>query len=297
MNVLKPNFWPAPPAPPYLVMGLTGKKRKADDDGDEMSVSPINSPSTQSRQLARPTKKARGGNDLFGRTLSLHRRLETLDAYRLRQVLQAVCERHPDVGREIATNIPKPTAEAALDVLEDYHRKFVGALPYGHSTSDYTYHRIRQPLVALCEAVSDFIPQFLPPVETQNSVALQFLDGVTKIIHSLPDWDSQNYRHHKDGAYDEIAKAWVLVIQEAAKRGGGFTLHTGGWKQTILNHNQQSRGKMGMAVNALNLGVGWMGGHAPSPSTKGNDGPSESNLILTQIVSGTFGSPVRVGPW
>lgn len=273
------------------------RKRKADDDNDEMSVSPINSPAAQSRQLSRPTKKMRATTDVYGRSLTLPRLLETLDASQLRQVLQTVCEHHPDIGHEIAMKTPKPSAEAALRVLEDYHRKFQDALPYGHSTNDYTYHRVRQPLISLFEAIADFIPQFLPPVETQNSVSLQFLDGITKIIHTLPDWDSLNYRHHKDSAYSDTAKAWALVIQEAAKRGAGFTLHTGGWEHTLMQHNQESGGRLAAAIDALNIGVGWMGGHPPSPGARVTSGPSDPNSILHQIVSGNFGPPVRVGPW
>ncbi|KAJ2894938.1 putative nuclear envelope protein cut8 protein [Zalerion maritima] len=277
-------------------MGISSRKRKADEDGDEMSVSPMNSPAAQSRQLARPTKKIRSINDVFGRPLSLSRLLETLDASQLREVLNAVCNHHPSIGHEIATNTPRPSAESALRVLEDYQKKFRDALPYGHSTSDYTYHRVRQQLVALFEAITDFVPQFLPPIESQNNVSLHFLDGATKIIHNLPTWDSQNYRHHKDGAYDDLARAWALVIHEAAKRGGGFTLHTGGWEQIIMNHHQQSGGRLAAAVDALNAGVSWMGGRPPSPGRGGTGGPSDPNSILSQIVSGNFGSPVRVGP-
>jgi hypothetical protein len=124
-------------------------------------------------------------------------------------------------------------------------------------------------------------------------MSLQYLDGATKIIHALPDWESQQYRHHKDGAYDEISKAWALVITEAAKRGAGIILNTGGWDQTLAKHNQQAGGRLGQAMGAMANEVGWMGTNQNAPGP----GPSDPNSILNQLLNGTYGSPVRVGPW
>jgi len=274
---------------------MASKKRKADDDNDEMSVSPTSSPAINSRQLARPSKKVRAGNDLIGRPLPLPRLLETLDTTQLRMVLQTICERHPDLGQEVVNGAPRPTVDAALQVLDEYQQKLRAAFPLGSSTSDYTYFRVRQPLAALTDAISDFTPQYLPPTEQQTNLSLQYLDGATKVIHSLPDWDSPQYRHHKYHAYDEIAKAWALIITEGAKRGGGIVLHTGGWDQVLAKHNQQSGGRLEQAMSAMANEVGWMGTNqnATGPGT----GSSDPNSILNQLMNGTYGSPVRVGPW
>ncbi|KAJ4302315.1 DNA repair protein rad52 [Collariella sp. IMI 366227] len=270
---------------------MASRKRKADDD--EMSVSPVNSPAPSARQLSRPSKKARGGSDMSGRPLPLPRLLETLDNTQLRTVLQKICERHPDIGREVVSGAPRPSVTSALEVLSDYQAKLRAAVPFGQSSSDYTYFRVKQPLAALVDAISDFTPQFLPPVEQQTNVSLQYLDAATKVIHELPDWESQQYRHHKDNAYDEIAGAWAMVITEAAKRGGGFVLHTGGWDQKLARHNQQSGGKMEQAINAMTTEVGWIGPNSNAPPS---GGPSDPNSILNQLINGTYGSPVRVGP-
>lgn len=283
-------------APQY---NMTSRKRKADDDHDEMSVSPLNSPAISSRQLARPSKKVRGGSEIVGRPLSLPRLLETLDNTQLRTVLQKICERHPDIGQEVVAGAPRPSVASALQVLGDYQEKLRAAVPFGQSSSDYTYFRVKQPLAALADAISDFTPQFLPPVEQQTSVSLQYLDAATKVIHDLPEWESQQYRHHKDNAYDEISGAWAVAITEAAKRGGGFVLHTGGWDQRLAKHNQQSGGKLEQAMNAMTTEVGWVGS---SGSGSGNTPPSsgalsDPNSILNQLINGTYGSPVRVGPW
>jgi protein Cut8 len=271
----------------------SNRKRKADDDVDDMSVSPSSSPAIQSRQLARPSKKVRS-NELAGRPLTLPRLLETLDATQLRTVLQTICERQPEIGEEVVKSAPRPTVDCALQVLQDYQDKLREAFPYGESSSDYTYYRVKQPLVALIDALSDFTPQFLPPNEPQATMSLQFLDGATKLIHTLPDWESQNYRHHKENAYDDISRAWALVINEASKKGAGFVLHSGGWDQIVAKHNQQSGGRLAGAMNAMASNVSWVGG---GPNGGGPSTSNQSPSILDQLMAGNYASPVRVGPW
>ncbi|KAF4507854.1 hypothetical protein G6O67_004306 [Ophiocordyceps sinensis] len=267
---------------------MASRKRKADEDGDE-TMSPLSSPAVSSRTLNRPAKRLRA-NDLVGRPLNLPRLLETLDVCQLRTVLERICERHPDIGHEVVTGAPRPSAVSALQVLQGYQDKLKAAVPYGESSSEYTYCRIREPMVALIDALSDFTPQFLPPFELQPMKSLQYLDGATKLIHELPNWGAHAYRHHKENAYEEISKAWALVINEAGKRGGGFNLHSGGWDQTVARHNEQSGGRLGTAISAMGSNVGWMAMNQPSA-------PSDQVSILNQLMAGTYGSPVRVGPW
>lgn len=262
-------------------------KRKREDDGDEMSVSPT----PAQRQLARPKKMLRMPEPA-SRTLPLPRLLETLDGNQLRAVLQTICERRPDIQEEVLSGAPRPTAANSLQVLHSYQQKLAEAMPYGHSSSDYAYYRVKQPLAALVNAIMDFTPQYLPPIENQANLSLVYLDGVTKIAHAMPDWDSQTYRHHKDHVYDELAKAWTMVISEAAKRGGGFTLHTEGWDQVLAKHSEQAGGRLQPAINALASHVGWMNSH----QSESQAGPAGQNNFLNQLLNGTYGSSVRVGP-
>lgn len=267
---------------------MSGRKRKADQDGDE-AMSPMSSPASAARSLARPSKRARA-NEPLGRPLALPRLLETLDTQQLRTALERICERHPEIGNEVVSGAPRPTAAAALDVLHGYQDRLKAAVPYGESSPEYTYYRVKDALVALMDALSDFTPQFLPPNEPQAAKSLQFLDGATKLVHDLPDWEAQTYRHHKDNAYEDLSRAWALVINEAGKRGGGINLHTGGWDQALCRHNEQSGGRLVSAMSALGNSVGWMAAGQPAP-------PAEQHSILNQLMSGAFGSPVRVGPW
>lgn len=284
---------------------MSGRKRKADDDldltrsgsvdnggsDDGMSLSPLASPAIAARVLARPTKKIRS-NEVSGRPLALPRLLETLDAQSLRSVLQSICNRHPEIGSEVVSSAPRPSVSSALGVLEEYQNKLREAFPFGgNGGSDYSYNRVKGPLTALIDALTDFVPHYLPPHESQTTTSLTFLDGATKFIHELPDWESSSHRHHKDNAYDEISKAWALVITEASKKGAGFQLHNGEWDQKLAKHNEQSGGRMQAAVNALGSNLGWIGGGAMETG--------DSNSIRNQLFSGTYGTnlPVGVSLW
>lgn len=260
------------------------RKRKAEDDGDQMSASTSGFPAGQSGQLARPSKRVRA-RDPTGRPLSLPRLLETLDVTQLRTVLQTICERQPEMGEEVVRSAPRPSVECVLQVLTEYQDKLRAAFPYGCSTSDYTYFRVKQPLLALIEALADFTPQYLPPNETQPAISLQFLDGATKFVHDLPDWESQSYRYHKENAYDDLSEAWALVIVEASKKGAGFVLHSDGWDQVVAKHNQQSGGRLHTAMAAMTANVGWVGGNnTGSGATRSSNQAS----ILDQLVAGNY---------
>ncbi|MCJ1418437.1 Tethering factor for nuclear proteasome sts1 [Xylographa parallela] len=278
------------------------RKRKADDDDlrsdDRMSASPSTSPaiSSQSLPLQRAIKRARSGP--AGRPLALPRLLETLDAESLRSVLRTICEHHPSIGTEVVNAAPRPSVTSALEVLKNYETSLQASFPFGgNSTSDYSYNRVRQPLVALLDALNDFTPHFLPPNEPQATQALSFLDGATEIIHRLPNWDSFQNSLHKQNAYEEISKAWALVLREAAKRAGGMQLQYGGWDQKLAKHNQQAQGRMQEAVSEMNSILGWMGGdrQLQQGGSRGHDISS----VRQELLSGTFGAglPVRVGPW
>ena len=269
-------------------------KRKADEEldqqrfYDEDSASPL-----AGRQIARPSKKLRN-NNIAGRPLELTRLLETLDADSLRNVLQIICDRHPQIGQEVVTSAPRPSVASALGVLKQYQERFEQSFPFGSNRAgDYAYDRVAAQLKQLTTAISDFVPHYLPPNENQASASLEFLDQVTHIIRQIPDWDSASNRYHKDNAYEEISRAWALVISEASKRGGGFQLHNGGWDNKVQEHNRASGGRMEAAVQALGSNLSWMGGSAAQ------DPNNDPNSIRNQLFSGTYGmnlSP-RVGQW
>ncbi|KAL8871177.1 MAG: hypothetical protein Q9174_002935 [Haloplaca sp. 1 TL-2023] len=285
---------------PYNTTSSAGRKRKADDDepqaDDRMSTSP--SPSLHQRPLppSRTAKRQRSG--VAGRPLSLPRLLETLDADSLRGVLESVCQRHPGLGTEIEHTAPRPSVGSALAVLKKYESILQSSFPFGgNPNSDYAYNRVRPALINLLEALTDFTPHFLPPNEPQASQSLAFLDSATDLVHRLPDWSTFQHRLHKHNTYDEISKAWTLVIQEAGKRAGGIHIQYGGWDQKLTKHNQESGGKLQEAVEEMNKHLGWMGGQPVQHQYGRRD--DDLSAVRQELLSGTYGSnlPVHVGPW
>jgi protein Cut8 len=243
-----------------------------------------------SRRIKRPR------TNTTGRPLALPRLLETLSADDMRNILRQICDRHPQVGAEVASTAPRPSVQSTLDILNKYESTLRAAFPFGgNQTSEYAYNRVRQPLADVLDALKDYTPHFLPPNESQTGTSLSFLDGVTNLIHRLPNWDSYQHNRHKADAYDEIAKAWAIVIQEAAKRGGGIQLQFGGWDQKLVKHNEMSGGKMEEAMNELRTSLGWMEGETSAQSSE--PAPLDPASIRQQLFSGTYGSPLRVGPW
>lgn len=284
----------------FAISGSASRKRKAEDDDphveDRMSASPTNSPSLSSRSLPvhRQMKRARSGP--AGRPLALSRLLETLDAESLRSVLQSICTRHPALGTEVENTAPKPSVSSAVSVLKSYESVLRESFPYGgDSTSDYAYNRVKQALMNLLDALAEFTPHFLPPNESQTTQSLAFLDDATNIIHNLPEWSTFRNNLHKQNAYEEVSRAWTLVIREAAKKAGGIQLQYGGWDQKISKHNQQAHGKLQEVMDELSANIGWIAGQPPGQHNRGSDIGS----VRQELLSGTYGSnlPVQVGPW
>lgn len=273
------------------------RKRKADDDGNDhdgrMSASPTSSPALPPRSLPAPRNIKRARPNVSGRPLALPRLLETLDTDALRTVLRSMCERHPALVDEVVHTSPRPSVTSALQVLRNYQSALQSSFPLGgNPESDYAYNRVRQPLGNLLDALSDFTPHFLPPHESQASTSLSYLDGATDIIYTLPRWSTPQNNIEREFAYDEMCKAWILVIREAAKRGGGIQLQVGGWDEKLAKHNQNSGGKLQAAIIELATILGWM--HGP-----GNEAGNDLGSIREQLFSGTYGlgTPVKVGPW
>lgn len=281
---------------------LNPRKRKASpsSEDDEMSTSPGISharlPSQQQQQAAR--KRIRP--NLIGRPLAVDRLLETLDASSLRTVLRTLSDRNPQLRDEILHLSPRPSISSTLEVLRNYLQKLQSAFPLDpNPRSDYSYDRVRPQWQELLDALTDFTPQFLPPNEQQSNTSLQYLDGVTQIIHELPEWDTTQYNLAKQNAYEEISRAWGNVIKEASKRAGGMQLQYGGWEEKLRMHNQKAGGLMQEAYDELAGALGWLRPQSQTGGMRsGNDFARQD--IRQQLLSGTYGTeqPVmRTGNW
>lgn len=232
--------------------GYRSRSPEYHDTDEQMNTTP--SPKMETRHLVRGTKRHR--HVVTGRPLPLNRVLETVDTNTLKTILRELCNKHPEMEAEILSIAPRPTVSSALGMLANYDNAMRAAFPYGgNPENDYSYYRVKTPLVELLDALSDYTPHFLPPNEMQATNSLAFLDGATDIIHNLPNWNTALHNHHKQSAYEEISKAWVLVIKEAAKRGAGVQLLYGGWDSKVAKHNERSGGRMQAAMQEIRNSV------------------------------------------
>ena len=266
------------------------RKRKASpsSEDDEMTTSPQPS---HARLPAQSLSRKRVRANLVGRPLTVDRLLETLDRDTLRSIIKTLSDRNSQLRDEILHIAPRPSITSTLDILRDYVQKLRNAFPLDpNPRSDYSYDRVRPQWNDLLDALTDFTPHFLPPNEPQAFTSLDYLDGVTNIIHELPEWDTSQYNMAKQEAYESIARAWATVIKEASKRGGGFHLDRNGWEGKIRTHWEKSGGLMQEAYDELGTALGWLG---PSSGATTNTSPqvSQSRIdIRNQLFSGTYGT-------
>jgi protein Cut8 len=277
----------------------SSRKRKASPspipEDDPMNSSPVPSNARLPHTLV-PSSRKRIRPNLAGRPLSVERLLETLDTESLRSVLRGLCSSHPDIKDEVVQRSPRPSIQSTLEVLRQYHNQLMSSFPLDPNLrSDYCYDRVRPQLQELLNALTDFTPHFLPPNEMQSSTSLSYLDGVTQLIHDLPTWDNSQHNYAKSNAYEEISRAWTVVVREASKRGGGIQLQYGGWQDKLRQHNVISDGKMQEAYEEFMNALGWLrpeqqsGGHQQSQSS-----------VRQQLLSGTYGQDqptIRTGIW
>ena len=271
------------------------RKRKASpspDRDDEMSTSPSISNARLPSTLTPASRKRARANLLVGRSLTVERLLETLDKDCLTTVLKTLCDRHPSLREEVVQVSPRPSIQSTLQVLRQYHARLMDSFPLDpNPRSDYSYDRVRPQWHELVDALTDFTPQFLPPVEQQSSTSLEYLHGVTQIIHDLPEWDNLQHNIAKQNAYEEISKAWACVIKEAGKRGGGFQLQFNGWEEKLRVHNEKSGGRLREAYDELMQALGWL-----RQSTQ----QSQPQSIRQQLFSNTYAMEqptMRTGNW
>lgn len=240
-----------------------------------------------------PSSRKRVRPNLIGRPLSVDRLLETLDKDSLRSVLRVLCDRNPAIKDEVTHLSPRPSIQSTLQVLRQYYNKLIAAFPLDpNPRSDYCYDRVRPQWQALLDALADFTPHFLPPHEQQSSTSLDYLHGVTQIIHDLPEWDTAQHNLAKRNAYEEISHAWATVIKEAGKRGGGIQLQYNGWEEKLRLHNEKSGGIMKEAYEELMAALGWL--------RSSSNVPPQQQSVRQQLFSGTYGMEqpsMRTGMW
>ena len=203
-------------------LATTLKKRKREDTSDVNL--PINN-TISSRKFVHPTASSKYKRSktpkIIGQPLPLHRLIESLDKSNLQKLVQDLIIIHPELQSTMSKIAPKPTIQDSLDLLHEKFNMIISHLPYKCDVeSDYSYLRIKPHLQEFLSCVSDFILNYLPPLESNMIHSLQFLEEVTKmIIHNLPNFTNQEFQYTKSTALDQLANCWLIVLSQSDNNG------------------------------------------------------------------------------
>ncbi|CAG85413.2 DEHA2B10494p [Debaryomyces hansenii CBS767] len=199
-----------------------GKKRRYSEDQESKVVKPTGNrkhyttPSTYYKSKKSRTPK------IMGQKLPINRLVEALDHTSLQRLLESLIHEHPEISNTIDKISPKPTLTDSIELIKQKFNSIMHHLPYKCDTeSDYSYLRIKTHLNEFLNCLSDFILNFLPPIETNVFNSLKFLDEVTDLIHTLPNFSNSEFQYTKSMAYEQISNTWLIVLNHKMRPDDG----------------------------------------------------------------------------
>lgn len=150
---------------------------------------------------------------IIGQALPLTRIIEVLDRAKLQAVLHDLVQIHPEISDTVNRLAPKPTLDESMELMRLKHESILSHLPYKcDMESDYSYLRIKPRLNEFFHCLSDFILNYLPPIELRAAVSLRFLDGITNLIHTLPNFTNSEFQYTKMMAYEQVVNCWMILL-------------------------------------------------------------------------------------
>lgn len=192
---------------------MSGKKRRYSEEQESKVVKPTSNrkqyahPSTQYKHKKSRTPK------ISGQKLPMNRLIEALDHAALQKLLETLMNEHPEISHTIDRISPKPTLMDSIELIKQKFNNILQHMPYKcDMESDYSYLRIKPHLNEFLNCLSDFILNFLPPVEMNTLNSLKFLDEVTDLIHTLPNFSNSEFQYTKLMAYEQISNTWLIVL-------------------------------------------------------------------------------------
>jgi hypothetical protein len=134
--------------------------------------------------------------------------IENMDKEALIDVIQHFLIKQPGLIRDVMTYIPEPTISSAMNVLIEMEKKFIHSFPFnkhGPGRDDYTFSRVREPLLNLIVSNYSFIIVYsyykkdtliqytnhFTSTQVFPTTCFTFLDYATHIAHRLPTWDNE----------------------------------------------------------------------------------------------------------
>ncbi|ABN64548.1 predicted protein, partial [Scheffersomyces stipitis CBS 6054] len=224
---------------------------------------------------------------ILGQTLPISRLIEVLDHKPLQNLLLDLVNMHPEIGNTINKLSPKPTVHNSINLLKEKFDDILSHLPYKCDVeSDYSYLRVKPYLTEFLNCLSDFILNFLPPIEVNIVHSLTFLDLITFMIHELPNFTNSEFQYTRMMAYEQIGNTWLISPPEDSATENSIKLvkvvqHLG-LVEKLSKHNELGHGKFKLALDLIKSEIDQveMFNHALSGAQNGaNSGGVLGDLI------------------
>ncbi|VEU19910.1 DEKNAAC100727 [Brettanomyces naardenensis] len=169
-------------------------------------------PSSSSSSYLRLKKQK--NPEVFGQKLSLNRILETLDREGLQQLIMNIVSEHPQLSTEVTNLSPKVTLKDAVSVLRSKLQLIIDNIPYKvDPTSDYSFLRVKGYVLDLFQTLSDYTLNYLPPVENDLTISIQFLgEFLTQVFHKLPKFQAVEFRYYYKLTVDKFNSIFLDTI-------------------------------------------------------------------------------------
>lgn len=152
---------------------------------------------------------------IIGQSLPLPRLIEVLDHKSLQNLLVDLIQTHPEIANTVTKLSPKPTLANSINLVKEKYATIVKHFPYKCDVeSDYSYLRVKPHIHEFLNCLSDFILNFLPPIEHNVINSLTFLDVVTSLIHDLPRFTNNEFQYTRLMAYEQLANTWIIVLSQ-----------------------------------------------------------------------------------
>lgn len=120
---------------------------------------------------------------------------------------------HPEIVKTIHDIQPKVEVQDAMTIIQSKFDAISENLPYkGDIENDYSYLRIKPFLNEFLNCLSDYILNYLPPIETNFLNSLTFLDFVTNMIIKLPHFTNNEYKYIKTKCYEQVSNTWIIIL-------------------------------------------------------------------------------------
>lgn len=248
---------------------LKGKRKHQEDDQDTSNSARKNIHNKRIDKFRVSKKdvshKRSRVQRIIGQPLPTNRMIEVLDKKNLQQLLANLINLHPEITHDVYRCAPKPTVSGSIEVLSSKIDVIINNLPYKvEASSEYSYMRVKPLIEDFLNALSDYTLHFLPPVETQPSNSLEFLDQATNLLHKLPSFSKLSNNYFKELAYEQLSHTWCICLKEFIKNpnttnnAGLLLLINNNWEAKLKKHNEESGNKLESVVEFFKDEISWL---------------------------------------